>query len=138
MTPSFRALGAAILMIAWAGAANAQQQKPAPTAAAVQMAREIIQLKGATTTFDPLITGVIEYHRNVMIQTNPNLSREIQEVASKLINELQGRRIELQQALATSMRSISPSRNCATPSPSIVRHSARNSSPRSRRRWKRP
>jgi hypothetical protein len=102
MIRSSRVLGAAILVVAWAGAASAQQQKPAPTAAAVQMAREIIQLKGATTTFDPLITGVIEYHRNVMIQTNPNLSREIEQVASKLVTELQGRRVELQQALATS------------------------------------
>jgi hypothetical protein len=99
---SIRAVAAAVaLSFAFAGAASAQQ-KPAPSAAAVQMAREIIALKGATTTFDPLIPGVIEFHRNVLIQTNPNLSRDIEQVAAKLLNDLQGRRVELQQQLATA------------------------------------
>jgi hypothetical protein len=102
MTRTFRALiVGAILAVAFAGVASAQQ-KPAPSPAAIQMAKEIIALKGATSTFDPLIPGVIEYHRNILIQTNPNLSREIEQVATKLINDLQGRRVELQQSLAIS------------------------------------
>jgi len=102
MTRPFRVvIAAAILAVAFAGGVSAQQ-KPAPSPAAIQMAKEIIALKGATNTFDPLIPGVIEYHRNIMIQTNPNLSREIEQVATKLINDLQARRADLQQALATS------------------------------------
>ena len=66
MIRSFRVIVAgAILAAAVAGAASAQQ-KPAPSAAAIQMAKEIIALKGASATFDPLIPGVIEYHRNIM------------------------------------------------------------------------
>ena len=102
MIRSFRVLIAgAILVVAFADVVSAQQ-KPAPSAAAIQMAKEIIALKGATSTFDPLIPGVIEYHRNIMIQSNPNLSRDIEQVATKLISDLQGRRVELQQSLAIS------------------------------------
>ena len=99
---SVRVLGAAaVLGLALAGAVGAQQ-KPAPSPAAVQMAKEIIALKGATTTFDPLIPGVIEYHRNLLIQTNPNLAREIEQVAAKLSGDMRGRAVELQQQLATT------------------------------------
>ena len=102
MIRSFRVLIAgAILVVAFADVVSAQQ-KPAPSAAAIQMAKEIIALKGATSTFDPLIPGVIEYHRNILIQSNPNLSRDIEQVATKLISDLQGRRVELQQSLAIS------------------------------------
>ena len=102
MIRSFRVLIAgAILVVAFADVVSAQQ-KPAPSAAAIQMAKEIIALKGATSTFDPLIPGVIEYHRNIMIQSNPNLSRDIEQVATKLISDQQGRRVELQQSLAIS------------------------------------
>ena len=102
MTRPFRVvIAAAILAVAFAGGVSAQQ-KPAPSPAAIQMAKEIIALKGATNTFDPLIPGVIEYHRNILIQSNPNLSRDIEQVATKLISDLQGRRVELQQSLAIS------------------------------------
>jgi hypothetical protein len=102
MIRSFRVLIAgAILAVAFADVVSAQQ-KPTPSPAAIQMAKEIIALKGATSTFDPLIPGVIEYHRNIMIQSNPNLSRDIEQVATKLISDLQGRRVELQHSLAIS------------------------------------
>lgn len=83
-----------------AAAAAATPQPPEPTPAALLMAKEIIEMKGATTTFDPLVTGVIEYHRNLLIETNPNLARPLREVAAKLVAEMQPRRIELQQSLA--------------------------------------
>jgi hypothetical protein len=89
---------AAIVSVMLSGAASAQERAPSP--AALMMAREIIEMKGAMTTFDPLIRGVIDYHRNIMIQTNPNLAGEIEKVAAKLVNDLQGRKVELQQDLA--------------------------------------
>lgn len=101
---SIRILAAVALGFAFAGMASAQQ-KPAPTPAATQLAKEIIALKGATTTFDPLIAGVIEYHRNILIQTNPNLSREIEQVAAKLTVDLKNRRVELQEQLAQTYAS---------------------------------
>ena len=89
---------AAIFSVAFAGVVSAQQQ-PAPRPAALLMAKEIIDLKGASSTFDPLIRGVIEYHKNLLIQANPNLSGQIEQVAAKLQSELQGRKAELQQQL---------------------------------------
>lgn len=97
---SFCKLGlAAIASVAIATLAGAQQ-KPAPSPAALLMAKELIDMKGATKTFDPVVTGVIAYHTDVMIQTNPNLATPLREVATKLSAELQSRRIELQQDLA--------------------------------------
>ncbi|MBM3531078.1 MAG: DUF2059 domain-containing protein [Alphaproteobacteria bacterium] len=78
----------------------AAPQKPAPSPAALLMAKEIIEMKGASTTFDPLVAGVINHHRNLLIEINPNLSRPLQEVAEKLLQELAPRRAELQQDLA--------------------------------------
>jgi hypothetical protein len=93
-----RAIGfAAVLVVAIAGAANAQQ---APTPSALLLAKQIIDLKGATSVFDPLVRGVIEYHKNILIQTNPNLSRDISQVAASLEAEMQGRKAELQQQMA--------------------------------------
>jgi hypothetical protein len=90
---------AVIASVAIAMSASAQQ-KPAPSPASLLIAKEIIELKGATKAFDPVIAGAINYHANLLIQTNPNLARPIREVAEKLAAELQPRRIELQQELA--------------------------------------
>src|SRR6476620_6432849 len=89
---------AAVLILMLPGAASAQQTAPSP--AALMMAREIIEMQGAMTTFDPLIRGVIEYLRTIMIQTNPNLASENEKVAGKLTADLQGRKVELQQELS--------------------------------------
>jgi hypothetical protein len=93
------ACAVAVLGVTFPGAVCAQQRS-APTPTALLMAKQIIDLKGATSTFDPLIRGVIEFHKNLLIQTNPNLSNDINQVAAKLENEMQGRKSELQQQLA--------------------------------------
>ncbi len=86
---------AAIVGLVFAGAANAQAQRP-PSATALAIAKELIELKGATKIYDPIISGVIEYHKNLLIQTNPNLVRDLNEVAQKLRTEMAPRRTELQ------------------------------------------
>ena len=37
--------------------------------------RQILELKGALAAFDPLIDGVIEHHKNIFLQINPNLAQ---------------------------------------------------------------
>jgi uncharacterized protein len=71
-----------------------------PTPAALLIAKELIELKGATMAFDALVPGVIEYHKNNLLQINPNLSRELNQVAQQLNTELAPRRLEMQQELA--------------------------------------
>jgi len=90
---------AAISSLVFAGVASAQQNR-ALSPAAMLMAKELIDLKGATSVFDPIVNGVVEYHKNLFIQSNPNLAGEIQDVAQKLTAELQSRKVEMHQQLA--------------------------------------
>lgn len=87
---------AAILGIAFAGAALAQQQ---PTASALAAARELAELKGSIKLFDPIVVGVIENHRQVLMASNPSMARDIDAAALTLRNEMAPKRAELQQEL---------------------------------------
>jgi hypothetical protein len=70
------------------GPARAQE----PSAAAVALARDVIVTKGGDTLADPLVRGVIESVKNSFVPTNPNLSRELNEVATTIQKELVGKR----------------------------------------------
>ena len=85
-------------MIGVSGAALAQQ--PAPSAAAVALAKEVISTKGATNLYDPVLPGVIEQAKNMFLQQNPMLQRDLNEVAAKLRNELRPRTAELAEEIA--------------------------------------
>lgn len=64
--------------------ASAQQ----PSAASLAAANEIIDVKGSMVLFEPLVPGVIEQAKNVFLQTNPNLSKDLNEVATNLRKQL--------------------------------------------------
>src|SRR5581483_6994162 len=70
----------AVALIACAPAALAQQ----PSAAQMSTARELIAVKGAAGMYDTLVPGVIEQVKNTFLRTNPNLSKDLNEVAAKL------------------------------------------------------
>ncbi len=59
-----------------------------PSAAAVTAATEIIDAKGSMILFEPLVPGVIEQAKNVFMQTSPNLSKDLNEVAANLRKQL--------------------------------------------------
>jgi hypothetical protein len=84
--------------------AQAQQpssaQAPQPSAAAIAMAREVIITKGAGTLAEPLVRGVIETVKNSFLPTNPNLSRELNDVATALHKELDGKTSEVLDQMA--------------------------------------
>jgi hypothetical protein len=82
-------------------AAQAQQ----PSAAAVAMAREVIVTKGATSMTDPLVRGVIESVKNSFVPTNPNLTRELNDVAAILHKELDGKSSEVVDQMARAYAS---------------------------------
>jgi hypothetical protein len=87
---------AAALSLTFAVSASAQSK---PTPAALLLAKELIQLKGASAAYDPLVAGVIEYHKNLFMQTNPNLAKDLDVVAAKLLKEMEPRKVEMQQIL---------------------------------------
>jgi uncharacterized protein len=83
-------------LIVLAGSAQAQQ----PSAAAVSMARELIALKGATGMYDPVLRGVVEQAKIVLLRTNPMLSKELTEVTNKLHAEYAAKLQELRDISA--------------------------------------
>jgi uncharacterized protein len=74
-----------------AGVASAQQ----PTASAIAVARELVLLKGGSQMFDPVISGIVDSGRGVLMQTNPQLSKDLNDVAAQLRTEFQPRRDDI-------------------------------------------
>ena len=48
-----------------------------PSAAATALGKEILELKGGLGIFDGVISGVVEHHRRVLLQTDPNLDKDL-------------------------------------------------------------
>jgi hypothetical protein len=88
-----------VLALAWlACAAPAVAQQPTPSAIAT--AKELLQVKGATSMFDPIIPGIIENTKNLILPTNPGLFKDVNDVATKLRNEMAPRRAEVVDQIA--------------------------------------
>jgi uncharacterized protein len=66
-----------------------------PSANAIAMAKELITVKGGSTTFERIVPGVIESAKNSLIPTNPNVTRELNEVAVILHKDLDPKSNEL-------------------------------------------
>jgi hypothetical protein len=91
-----RAAIVAAVLIACAAPAQAQQPSPA----AIASAKEVITMKGAAKMFDPLIPGVIEQAKNLFLQSNPGLVKDLNEVAATLRTEYAARRDEVGNEIA--------------------------------------
>jgi hypothetical protein len=79
-----------------AGAALAQQ----PTPAAIATAKELVELKGGSQMFDPVIASIVEQTKGALLQTNPQLAKDLNEVAAQLRTEFTPRRDELMNEAA--------------------------------------
>jgi uncharacterized protein len=85
------------LVCACLGPFAAHAQQPS---AAVVAARQVIAIKGASVMTDPLARGVIESVKNSFVPTNPNLTRELNDVALALHKELDGKSSEVLEQMA--------------------------------------
>ena len=77
-----RPAGAFILALGFAlalgvGAAAAEE----PSKTAIATAKEVITAKGANSLYSPLVSGVIERTKIVLLQSNPMLGKDLNEVA---------------------------------------------------------
>ncbi len=92
----------ALLLTICAGAAGAAATAPAqdPPPGNVALAKELIALKGSTQMWDTVVPGVIEQVKGVFLQTNPMLSRELNEVAAQLRVEYAPRSAQLMDQTA--------------------------------------
>jgi hypothetical protein len=80
-----KALIALALVVLAAPALAEQKPQPGdPSPAAMKLAREILDLKKSSELFGPMVPGVIERVRGMHLQTNPNLRKELDEVAQVL------------------------------------------------------
>jgi uncharacterized protein len=92
MTSRFATLSAVLLACSLlAGPVHAQ---PA-TASALAAAKELLELKSAAQLFDPVVTGVIEQTKGALLQTNPQLSKDLTDVGNQLRTEFAPRRNEI-------------------------------------------
>ena len=91
-----RGTAVALIVAIFAGPAPAQQPSPS----AVALAKELIVLKGSTQLWDAVVPGVIEQAKAVFLQTNPALSRELNDVAGRLRSEFAPRASQLGDQVA--------------------------------------
>lgn len=85
-----------LALTCFVGTANAQaQQQPTPSALAA--AKELLEIKGAQNMLGPIVPGVVETAKNSLMQSNPNLVKELNEVAQQLRTELAPRSSEVIQ-----------------------------------------
>ncbi len=91
-----RPAGAVIALVAFIAGATAQQT----STAAVQTAKEIVSVTGATALFNPLIAGVVEQAKNLFLQQNPGLGKDLNEIATKMRADLAPRFSELTDEVA--------------------------------------
>ena len=69
------------------------QQKPSP--AAIAAAKELLVLKGGDIVFNPVVNNVVDKVKDVFVPTNPNLNKELNEVAAQLKKQYDSKRAEL-------------------------------------------
>ena len=93
MNPKSLARLAPIVLVCqlFAGVALAQQ----PTPAAIATARELVETKGGSAMFDPVIISMIEQTKAALLQTNPQLAKDLNDVAAQLRTEFSPKRDEL-------------------------------------------
>jgi hypothetical protein len=96
MAAAVRAACLALALVAVVGSARAEQKAPPePSANAMKMAREIIDLKNATILFEPMVPGVIERVKNMLLQTSPNLRKDFDDVSNNLRKVYASRTVDL-------------------------------------------
>src|SRR5437667_7203196 len=86
-----RAAMLAVALILCGSAAKAQE----PSANAIALARELIELKGGLKMYEPVIPGVIEKTKRTFLQVSPTLSKDLNEVAAQMRTEYAPRSAEL-------------------------------------------
>lgn len=96
MKDGVRVAAVAAALIGFDAVAVAQQ----PTSASIETAKDIIKVTGATVLFNPLIPGVVEQAKNLFLQQNPALAKDLNEISAQLRTELAPRSEEINSEVA--------------------------------------
>lgn len=89
--PTARAVALGLALAATTVCAQAQQ----PSAATLANARELMELKGVKNLVEPVVVGVVNQTTSTILQTNPGLSKDLDEVSAQLRTEYQPRIAEM-------------------------------------------
>ena len=102
-----RTAGMAVLiaLAAIGAAAPARAQNQQPSANAILIAKQIVQLKGVQQMMDPIARGVVEKVKNVIMQTNFMWAKDINEVTAQMHKEFDGRSSEMVDTAARAYAS---------------------------------
>ena len=76
-----------------------------PSAASVALGREVLELKGGIGMFDAVIDGVVEHHRQMLVQSNPNLDKDLTDVTAQLRVAYAARKNDVQTEIARAYAS---------------------------------
>lgn len=76
-----------------------------PSAASVALGREVLELKGGITMFDAVVDGVVEHHRQMLIQSNPILDRDLTAIATQLRTAYTARKADVHAEIARAYAS---------------------------------
>jgi len=98
LSAAIAAFGLLLAVAPVAGVGTARAQEPAP--GAVAAASELIEVKGATNMFDAVVPGVIETAKNMFLQTNLSLSKDLNDVAAQLKKDYAVKRAEISKEMA--------------------------------------
>ncbi|QIB32860.1 DUF2059 domain-containing protein [Ancylobacter pratisalsi] len=71
-----------------------------PSAEQLKLANQLLVANGEASSFESLIPGIIEQAAGSFVQANPDLIRDLREVAQQLAPEYEKRRTEIVQILA--------------------------------------
>jgi len=93
---AIRPAGVVIALVGFAAVTNAEQA----SVAAVQMAKEIVTVTGATALFNPFIPGVVGQAKNLFLQQDPGLGKDLNEIAAEMRTDLAPRFSELTDEMA--------------------------------------
>jgi hypothetical protein len=97
---------AALVALAVIGAAApAPAQSQQPSANAILIAKQIVQIKGVQQMMDPIARGVVEKVKNVVMQTNFMYAKDINEVTAQMHKEFDGRSSEMVDTAARAYAS---------------------------------
>jgi hypothetical protein len=97
------AAGVAAFLLCAAPATPSLAQQPSKNA--LSLANEILDIKGSMTIFEAVVPGVVEKSKATLLQMNPNLFKDLNDVATNLRKEFSPRldalRAEITQIYAT-------------------------------------
>jgi hypothetical protein len=86
-------IAALIALVVVAVAVPARAQYPSP--ASILFAKQIVEIKGVRNMFDPMVRGVVEKAKAMFMQTNFNLAKDLNDIATILHKDYDSRSAEV-------------------------------------------